>query len=67
MTDLDSARLQRFRERLQAAKEAALAALDAGTFGTCRHCDGPISEQRLEAVPEAPFCLDCQELFERGG
>lgn len=42
----------------------ALAALDAGTYGTCRYCKGPIDLSRLEALPEAPFCLPCQESFE---
>jgi DnaK suppressor protein len=45
--------------------EAALAGFRAGTYGTCRHCYGPIGAHRLEALPETPFCLDCQESFER--
>lgn len=45
--------------------EAALAAIESGTFGLCRHCKGPISVLRLDALPEAPFCMDCQERFER--
>lgn len=44
--------------------EAALAALDAGTYGTCRECKEPIGLKRLEALPEAPFCVPCQESFE---
>ena len=43
---------------------AALAALDAGTYGLCRSCKGPIAPARLEALPEVPFCVDCQERFE---
>ena len=27
----------------------------------CRRCEEPIAPSRLEARPEAPFCLDCQE------
>jgi DnaK suppressor protein len=46
--------------------EAALAAIEAGSYGSCRHCHGPISLQRLEALPEAPFCVECQESFEQG-
>jgi hypothetical protein len=41
-----------------------LAALDAGRYGTCRYCKGRIDHSRLEALPEAPFCLPCQESFE---
>lgn len=42
----------------------ALAALEAGSYGMCRHCKEPISLPRLDALPEAPFCMDCQESFE---
>lgn len=45
--------------------DASLADWDAGRYGTCRHCKGPIAVKRLEAMPEAPFCLACQEGFER--
>ncbi len=44
--------------------EASLAALEAETYGICRNCKGPIAFARLDAVPEAPFCLTCQEGFE---
>ena len=45
--------------------EAALAAMAAGSYGACRHCKGPIALPRLEALPEVPFCLSCQERFEQ--
>ena len=44
--------------------DAALAALDAGTYGLCRQCKEPLAMARLEALPEAPFCLECQVSFE---
>jgi DnaK suppressor protein len=44
---------------------AALATLDAGTYGLCRSCKGPVALARLEVLPEVPFCIDCQERFER--
>lgn len=44
--------------------EAALIALERGTYGLCRNCKEPIGIQRLEALPEAPFCVYCQEGFE---
>ena len=44
--------------------EAALAQWDAGRYGICRSCKGPINIARLEALPEAPFCVACQEGFE---
>ncbi len=40
--------------------EAALTRLESGVYGTCVGCGRAISEERLEAIPEAPFCIDCQ-------
>lgn len=39
--------------------EAALAALDADTYGTCRSCGQPIPPGRLEAIPWTTLCIDC--------
>ena len=53
------------RERAEnqlAQVEAALARLDDGTFGTCRNCGKPIGAERLEALPWAALCIDCQRL-----
>lgn len=46
--------------------EAALAAFDAGRYGFCNRCQGFIGSDRLEALPEAPLCLSCQEQIEQG-
>jgi len=46
--------------------EQALLRLDQGTYGTCVHCQGPVQEKRLEAVPWARHCLECQELQDKG-
>lgn len=46
------------RERLHAA-EAALAHMDAGTYGVCDSCGQPIPEARLEARPLALRCVAC--------
>jgi RNA polymerase-binding transcription factor DksA len=45
--------------------EDALARLDAGTFGMCTRCGNPIAPERLEAIPWAPLCIDCQRLERR--
>jgi RNA polymerase-binding transcription factor DksA len=37
----------------------ALAKLDAGTYGQCERCGGPIAEARLEAMPAARLCISC--------
>lgn len=39
-------------------------ALADGSYGTCRDCGQPIPEARLQAVPEAVRCIDCQRHFE---
>ena len=49
-------------QRLQV--EAALARLDAGTYGTCVDCGQPIPDARLEVRPEAARCIADQEEHE---
>jgi RNA polymerase-binding transcription factor DksA len=39
-------------------------ALADGTYGTCRDCGQGIPPARLEAVPEAVRCVECQRRFE---
>src|SRR5207253_6131974 len=46
--------------------EEALGRIDEGTFGTCTNCGNQIGEKRLTAVPWTSFCIDCQELQEKG-
>lgn len=46
--------------------EEARRALAENTYGTCRACGTEIPAERLEAVPEAVRCLDCQRQFEAG-
>lgn len=43
----------------------ALSSLDDGTYGRCEACGRPIEESRLEARPEARFCLADQQTAER--
>ena len=45
--------------------DAALARLEAGTYGTCLRCGKPIAEGRLEALPWAAHCIDCQAIVDR--
>ena len=50
--------LLRVRQRLTDI-DAALARIDAGTYGTCESCGEPISPGRLEARPTARTCISC--------
>ena len=45
--------------------DEALDRIDNGTFGTCARCGKQIAEERLEALPYATRCIDCQRLAER--
>jgi DnaK suppressor protein len=47
--------------------EAAIARLADGTFGACVRCGRPIAPERLEALPWAAYCIDCQRIVGRGG
>ena len=50
-------------DRSRAALEAvdsALARLDGGRYGTCTSCGKRIGAERLEALPSAALCIDCQ-------
>ncbi|MFA6956773.1 MAG: TraR/DksA family transcriptional regulator [Thermoanaerobaculia bacterium] len=46
--------------------EEALERLKENMYGSCANCTNDISEKRLEAVPWATMCIDCQELQEKG-
>lgn len=57
------------RERAEqhlALVDEALARLDAGTWGTCGRCGNPIAPERLEALPWAALCIDCQRAASGG-
>lgn len=54
-------------EQHLAAVEAALARLDDGTYGRCVRCGRPIAPERLDALPWAAHCIDCQRIVGKGG
>jgi RNA polymerase-binding protein DksA len=43
----------------------ALEKIDRGTYGLCDACGRPIKKARLNALPFATLCLDCQDRLER--
>ncbi|MEX2224113.1 MAG: TraR/DksA family transcriptional regulator [Candidatus Rokuibacteriota bacterium] len=47
-------------------KEVALALqkITDGGFGDCERCGEPIAEKRLEALPFARYCIECQRAVE---
>jgi DnaK suppressor protein len=52
--------------RLMRHIDEALVLIRSGSFGECRNCGKPIQKKRLEAVPWARHCLECQDLQDRG-
>ena len=47
------------------ALDAALARIEAGTYGECLDCGVKITAARLHATPEAARCIHCQEKLEK--
>jgi len=45
--------------------DAALAKIDAGTYGMCESCHAEISKGRLKALPFARLCIKCKQAEER--
>lgn len=43
---------------------AALQKIDNGSFGSCERCGETIADKRLEALPFARYCIDCQRAVE---
>jgi DnaK suppressor protein len=52
-------RLADTEERLRQLDRAE-AALEEGSYGTCRICDAQIPEERLEALPTTTLCVSCK-------
>ena len=46
--------------------DEALGRMEGGDYGVCLHCGKKVQEGRLNAVPWARHCIECQELQDRG-
>lgn len=46
--------------------DAALSRIEDGSYGICAKCGDTISEERLDAVPDAALCRTCAEAGPRG-
>jgi DnaK suppressor protein len=53
------------RRNLQMVEEA-LQRIHGGVFGECISCGREINPKRLDAVPWARYCIECQEKIEQG-
>ncbi len=54
LEDLSEAAIDEVR-----AIRAALRRIDKGEYGYCTRCGAKISEERLDLIPQTPFCSDC--------
>jgi RNA polymerase-binding protein DksA len=57
--------LEENSEHLLTEIDAALRRIENGTYGKCTNCGKQIPEERLEALPWATLCIDCQRDQER--
>ena len=53
----DTGRLRNLRE--------ALERIQGGSYGVCDRCEGEISLKRLNAIPWALYCLECQTIADQ--
>lgn len=63
-------RLGSFRAELNDHLQLIRAAQDRladGTYGTCQRCGKEINPERLEALPWAAYCIECQEIIDEQG
>lgn len=63
--EFNLALLERAEAQLQQVR-AALARLEAGTYGICQKCGQPIDDERLELLPLATHCIRCAQSTKGG-
>ena len=64
--DMSFARRERLAARINALTQA-LERIARGDYGRCEECGGDIEPQRLQALPTARTCINCQQQRERAG
>jgi DnaK suppressor protein len=42
----------------------ALSRIEAGTFGRCQECGGPVGKARLQVLPYTRYCIECARKLE---
>ena len=58
--------LEQDEENIRRQVIEALERLDGGIFGLCQTCGGPIGQDRLDAMPYTPYCVQCERKVEAG-
>ncbi len=62
-----SSQLAEVESRELAQIEIALQKFEEGSYGKCDHCNSNVSLARIQALPYATLCIDCQRLREESG
>ena len=62
-----SSQLAEVESRELSQIESALELMREGKYGVCEGCDKPIPLARLQALPYAITCIECQREAEKGG
>ena len=62
--NMSAANRRAFAIRIRQVQQA-LALMDRDEYGLCRGCEDPIGFPRLQARPESPYCLNCQDAIDR--
>ncbi len=61
-----SSQLAEVESRELGSIENALDRIKKGNYGKCEHCDKSIPMARLNALPYATMCIECQQAAEDG-
>ena len=62
-----SSQLAEVESRELSQIDKALERMRDGTYGMCEACDAKIPVMRLQALPYAVLCIDCQRMAEEQG
>ncbi|RJQ47463.1 MAG: hypothetical protein C4534_01130 [Gaiellales bacterium] len=62
--DMDLSTEEKIREMIESV-DTALAAIEDGSYGLCESCGETIPDGRLEIVPYATRCVECQRRQEK--
>jgi DnaK suppressor protein len=52
--------------RLLREVKAAVVRIENGSYGVCESCEESITSRRLNAVPWARYCVQCQDSIDKG-
>jgi DnaK suppressor protein len=64
LTTLNASEVTRDVEEFRAV-QMALGRIHSGSYGICQDCGRRIGAERLRAIPETPFCIECAGKLEK--